>query len=416
MRAIGFGMLALCLMGSGEMWGNKVVPVENDTIKTYQMGEVIITSSTKETNAFKSIPGAVSVISPQSIAGRQIHSLKDVGAFIPNFYMPDYGSKLTSAIYIRGIGARSSGQSIGLYIDNMPYLDKSVFDFELTDIQRIEVLRGPQGTLCGRNAMGGIINISHYAKLSEKIGFTAAAYYDHKDGFFTNQYTGKRIDPENVYGGRLKLEGRFSPRFTAAYSISADYTDQGAFPYGLYQGETGAVDVAHVDPVNINDPSSYKRLVITNNLSLNYQADLFSVSSTTGYQYFKDDMLMDQDFSPLSIFTLNQKQKQNAISEEISIKSLAGSNYQWSFGLYGFYNALETDGPVDFKADGISTVLQPVFDQLKANNPKMPSLKILNDHLYIPGSFNTPSYERYYADADDRYGRACLARLLGTLA
>ena len=60
MRAIGFGMLALCLMGSGEMWGNKVVPVENDTIKTYQMGEVIITSSTKETNAFKSIPGAVS--------------------------------------------------------------------------------------------------------------------------------------------------------------------------------------------------------------------------------------------------------------------------------------------------------------------------------------------------------------------
>ena len=419
MRAIGFGMLALCLMGSGEMWGNKVVPVENDTIKTYQMGEVIITSSTKETNAFKSIPGAVSVISPQSIAGRQIHSLKDVGAFIPNFYMPDYGSKLTSAIYIRGIGARSSGQSIGLYIDNMPYLDKSVYDFELTDIQRIEVLRGPQGTLYGRNAMGGIINIytispfdfqgkrvsvsagsygqysvkaSHYAKLSEKIGFTAAAYYDHKDGFFTNQYTGKRIDPENVYGGRLKLEGRFSPRFTAAYSISADYTDQGAFPYGLYQGETGAVDVAHVDPVNINDPSSYKRLVITNNLSLNYQADLFSVSSTTGYQYFKDDMLMDQDFSPLSIFTLNQKQKQNAISEEISIKSLAGSNYQWSFGLYGFYNALETDGPVDFKADGISTVLQPVFDQLKANNPKMPSLKILNDHLYIPGSFNTPSY------------------------
>ena len=138
MRAIGFGMLALCLMGSSEMWGNKVVPVENDTIKTYQMGEVIITSSTKETNAFKSIPGAVSVISPQSIAGRQIHSLKDVGAFIPNFYMPDYGSKLTSAIYIRGIGARSSGQSIGLYIDNMPYLDKSVFDFELTDIQRID--------------------------------------------------------------------------------------------------------------------------------------------------------------------------------------------------------------------------------------------------------------------------------------
>ena len=69
------------------------------------------------------------------------------------------GAKLTSAIYIRGIGARSSGQSVGLYVDNVPYLDKSTFDFELTDIQRIEVLRGPQGTLYGRNAMGGIVNI-----------------------------------------------------------------------------------------------------------------------------------------------------------------------------------------------------------------------------------------------------------------
>ena len=70
--------------------------------------------------------------------------------------MPDYmGQKLTSAIYIRGIGARSSGQSVGLYVDNVPYLDKSTFDFELTDIQRIEVLRGPQRNLLyGRNAMG----------------------------------------------------------------------------------------------------------------------------------------------------------------------------------------------------------------------------------------------------------------------
>lgn len=126
----------------------------NDTIKTYNIGEVIVTSSTKETNDLRTLPGAVSILSPQAIATRQIDALKDISAFVPNLYMPDYGSKMTSAIYIRGIGARSSGQSIGLYVDNVPYLDKSAFDFELNDIQRIEVLRGPQGTLYGRNAMG----------------------------------------------------------------------------------------------------------------------------------------------------------------------------------------------------------------------------------------------------------------------
>ena len=194
---------------------------ENDTLKSYMMDEIIITSSAKETNALHSLPGAVSMLTPQQIASRQIDALKDISSFVPNLYMPDYGAKLTSAIYIRGIGARSSGQSVGLYVDNAPYLDKSTFDFELTDIQRIEVLRGPQGTLYGRNAMGGIINIytlspfdfqgkklslsagnygqykvkaSHYAQLSQKIGFTAAASYEHNDGFFTNACNGQKIE------------------------------------------------------------------------------------------------------------------------------------------------------------------------------------------------------------------------------
>lgn len=412
------GIIALAALGTQAVHADHVATNKNDTIKTYNIDEVIVTSSTKETNNLRTLPGSVSILSPQMIAGRQIDALKDISSFVPNLYIPDYGAKLTSAIYIRGIGARSSGQSVGLYVDNVPYLDKSTFDFELTDIQRIEVLRGPQGTLYGRNAMGGIVNIytlspfdyqgkklslsagsygqykvkaSHYAKLSEKIGFTAAAYYDHSDGFYTNIYDGKRIDKEDNVGGRLKLEGRFNPNFRASYSFSADYVNQGAFPYGLFVGE-GKTDHKLVNPVNINDPSSYKRTMIANNLSLEYRNEHIVLSSITGHQYFKDDMQMDQDFSPLSVFTLNQKQRQNAFSEELAIKSNTKSNYQWSFGLYGFYDDLHTDGPVDFKEDGINQVLQPVFDKLKKDHPKMPYLKITDEHLYIPGSFDTPSY------------------------
>lgn len=391
---------------------------ENDTLKSYTMDEVIITSSAKETNALRSLPGAVSMLTPQQIASRQIDALKDISSFVPNLYMPDYGAKLTSAIYIRGIGARSSGQSVGLYVDNAPYLDKSTFDFELTDIQRIEVLRGPQGTLYGRNAMGGIINIytlspfdfqgkklsfsagnygqykvkaSHYAQLSPKIGFTAAAYYEHNDGFFTNAYNGQKIDKEDNVGGRFKIEGRFNPHFQVAYSFSGDYVNQGGFPYGLFTG-TGKTDYRLVEPININDPSAYRRTVISQNLSLTYRHEKVLFTSTTGYQYLNDDMKMDQDFSPKAIFTLNQKQKQHAVSQEFALRNQTQSNYQWTLGLYGFYNDLHTDGPVTFKEEGIQEVLQPVFDQLKANNPKMPYLKILDEQLYIPGSFDTPSY------------------------
>lgn len=386
--------------------------IENDTIKTYAIDEVMITSSTKETNNLVKLPGAVSLLSPQMITNRQIDALKDISAFVPNLYMPDYGSKLTSAIYIRGIGARSSGQSIGLYVDNVPYLDKSTFDFELTDIQRIEVLRGPQGTLYGRNAMGGIVHIytlspfdfqgtkislsggnygqfktkaSHYNKLSENIAFSVGGYYDRNDGFFPNEFTGKKADKEESAGARLKLDWRITPKLTAAYTFTYDYTDQGAFPYGK-RDSTGKVK-----PVNINDPSTYNRKMAGNHLLLTYRTEPFILTSTTGYQWLEDNMHMDQDYDTTSVFTLNQRQKQKAFSQEFAIRSNTNKDYQWSFGLFGFYNKLDTDGPVTFKKDGIG-VLQEVFTQLKEDNPKMPTLMVLGDELYIPGTFETPSY------------------------
>ncbi len=417
MRQYVLSMAALLCAGMQAMCAeerNEVHP--NDTIRTYNIDEVILTSSTKETNDLRTLPAAVSLLSPQQIVGRQIDALKDISSFVPNLFIPDYGAKLTSAVYIRGIGARSSGQSIGMYVDNVPYLDKSSFDFELTDIQRIEVLRGPQGTLYGRNAMGGIVNIytlspfdfqgkrvslsagnygqvkvkaSHYGLISDKFGFTAGVYYNRNSGFFENIYNGKKADKEQSVGGRLKLEGRLSPNFRIAYTFSGDYTDQGAFPYGLYNKEEETVA-----PVNINDPSSYNRTMLSNSLLLEYKTDLFLLSSTTGYQFLKDDMKMDQDFSPKSIFTLNQKQKQHAVSQELAIRSNTASNYRWSFGAYGFYNGLHTDGPVTFKEEGIKEVLQPVFDKIKeeADNPRMPALTITDKELYIPGSFETPSF------------------------
>lgn len=405
---------AVLLAGTGVAVAEETHP--KDTIRTYHIEEVVLTSSTKETNDLRELPGSVTVLSPQQIIGRQIDALKDISSFVPNLYIPDYGAKLTSAIYIRGIGTRSSGQSVGMYVDNVPYLDKSTFDFELTDIQRIEVLRGPQGTLYGRNAMGGIVNIytispfdfqgkklsvsagghgqvkvkaSHYGKINDRFGFTGGVYYGRSGGFFTNEYTGEKADDEQSAGGRIRLEGCFGPDLRMAYTLSADYSDQGAFPYGLRDAASGAVA-----PVNFNDPSSYKRTMVANSFLLEYKTGRFMLSSTTGYQYLDDDMRMDQDFSPKPVFTLNQKQKQHAFSEEVALKSDSPRDYQWSLGLYGFYNGLDTDGPVTFKEDGIREVLQPVFDKIKedAGNPRMPALKITDKELLVPGAFDTPSF------------------------
>ncbi len=131
-----------------------------DTTKVVDIEEVVIIASPKESGKLRQLPSSVSLISQKQMKAHHVASLKDVSALSPNFYMPDYGSKLTSAIYIRGIGSRMNTPAVGLYVDNIPYLDKSAFDFNFFDIERIDILRGPQGTLYGRNTMGGLVKVN----------------------------------------------------------------------------------------------------------------------------------------------------------------------------------------------------------------------------------------------------------------
>ena len=71
-------------------------------------------------------------------------ALKGISDVVPNFFMPDYGSRITSSIYVRGIGARMDQPAVGLSIDNVPFLNKNTYDFDLADIASVEMLRGPQ--------------------------------------------------------------------------------------------------------------------------------------------------------------------------------------------------------------------------------------------------------------------------------
>ena len=100
-------------------------------------------------------PVAASVVGRETIERRGVTAIKELSQLVPNFHIPDYGSRMTSSVYVRGLGARIDQPVMGLNVDNVPYLSKDDYDFDLADIERIEVLRGPQSTLYGRNTMGG---------------------------------------------------------------------------------------------------------------------------------------------------------------------------------------------------------------------------------------------------------------------
>src|SRR5699024_3772071 len=102
-----------------------------------------------------------------------------------------------------------------------------------------------------------------------------------------------------------------------------------------------------------------------------------------------DNMKVDQDFSPLSVFTLNQWQKENSISQELTVKSESNSNYQWVVGAFGFLNRNEIEAPVTIKEDGVA-IIQSQLDRLSTTVPGMPEITFVNDQIGFPGIYDKP--------------------------
>lgn len=389
-----------------------------DSLRTHLLEEVVVVSTgtfIKETNALKTLPGSYSILSSRMLKQARINSIPALSSFAPNLYIPEYGSKMSTAMYLRGVGARSSGQTIGIYVDGVPLLNKSSFNFELANIQGIEILRGPQGTLYGRNAMAGIINIhtlSPFApkqfeitggigkygyfnvkghgnfQLSESIAIAFAAYGNKVEGYNRNKFTNNWADGEDNAGGRFKMDICPDKTSQVSFSIDYDYSNQTAFPYRRYEEKE---DILH--PVNYNDEGHYRRHNLTSRLLFNKQFESFSFSSATGFQHLTDKMNMDQDYTLLDLFSITQKQKNNSLTQEFSFSNHSSSNYQWSAGLFGFYDKNSLEVPILFKKDGIKMMLQSQFDKLNSS-PQMPIIlqADASEDLRLPGLFDRTSW------------------------
>lgn len=399
-----------CLLAA--MQSLSAAPVEpRDTTKVVDVEEIVIVASPKENTKFRQQALSSSVFSREQLHTNQVTSIKNVTSLVPNFYMPDYGSKLTSAVYIRGIGSRINTPAVGLYVDNIPYLDKSAFDFNLYDIERIDVLRGPQSTLYGRNAMGGLMRIytrnpfryqgtqaslgfssgnnsyraslAHYHRISERFAFSAGGFYEGARGFFKNTLLNKYADPLQSGGGRLRAIWLPTDRWKIDFTANYEYSDEGGYAYSLYNPETGVTD-----PIQSGEQGKYRRGLFNTGVAATYQADNFIFNSVTSYQRLDDRMYIDQDFLPEEKYTLEQKQRLNAFTEELSVKSLPGKRWQWVNGLFASWQGLRTQSPVHFRKDGM-TMLQ---DMINSNLPsKMPmSITFKDDALPIYSGFDTP--------------------------
>ena len=346
--------------------------VFTDSSKVFDIDEVVVVSQPKENFRLRQ-----QSLSSTSVGGFQIQKLgtrdlRELSCYIPNFVMPNYGSRLSSAMYVRGIGSRVNSPAVGIYLDGIPVLSKSAFNLHHYQTSRIDVLRGPQATLYGQNTEGGLVRIysrnpfeyegtdlklgygsrnyrnvelAHYHRINDHLAFSVAAFNDAQKGFFRNANTGNRADKYDEAGGKIVLKAKLNRGWNVDLLANYQYVDQNGFPYGKLDLETGKASL----PSTTFD-GTYLRHSFISGVTVNHTGADYSFASTTSYQYLKDKMNMDQDYLPTDYMSILQEQLQNSLTQEFTLKSnrAVGGFWNWTAGGFFSYQWLKTNGPVFF--------------------------------------------------------------------
>ena len=352
--------------------------------------EIIVTAQKRE-ERLQDVPIAISAVTVEQIEARGIDNVLDLRTLAPNLMVSKYpNSNVVSQIAIRGgvtVNAAMYWEpSTAMYLDGV-YLGKAVGSvFEVVDIERIEVLRGPQGTLYGRNTMAGAVNlitrkpsgefggtasfeVGDYGHHVEKVTFdmpkmgiarmSFGARSENRDGLvdLTRGSPGTELDSRDRYALRYALGLDFSDNFVADYSF--DYTKMDQMPPNsqlysvtpsnpLFTAASAYASKDWEDTVSTDWPA-YEQIKLQGHaLTLSWEInDSNTLKSITAYRELRNDDSVDLDGTPLLIATANRISDYDQTSQELQLIGNA-ARLDYVLGLYYFTDDGYTINPHEF--------------------------------------------------------------------
>lgn len=372
-------------------YATRVVPFKQGTdlriiLKTAntELDEAVVTAEKRESR-LGDLPISVTSLNAREINQFRLWNSKDLTAIVPNLFAADPGDK-RNVVSLRGITTTSYDPAVVTYIDGVCQFGLDTYIAQLFDVERIEVLRGPQGTLYGRNALGGVINIitrrpsnttSGFAEVSlgdyglqrysagvqaplvkDKLFLRAGGLFEKSRGYYTNDYDNSRYDRQQAYSGLYSLEYRPGNRWRFSLDARQQVNrNHGAFP--LVMGK----DDAFAHPYHLNQNAATRLIDDTWNLSLTarYTAPRFQVSSQTAYQqnYRIYSSPIDADFSPIDGITIinDYGRRWNNVkvyTQEFRVQSAVapGNRWQWAGGAFLFLQQSPVKQATRFGEDG----------------------------------------------------------------
>jgi len=384
-------------------------------VASEEMEEVLVTARMRSESR-QDVPITVNVFTAENIEAAGIQKPADFIARVPNMTLVETQNAGNAFVVLRGISqARNSEPSVAVLVDGVLETNPAEFNQELFDIEQIEVLKGPQGAVYGRNAIGGAIiirtkdpgdefegrvklgagngsSINAQGEVSGPIGDTfgyraSVNYYD-TDGYLPSTFLGGKADPVQSLAGRLRLTFKPSDTFSGDVRLSYENLDTRGFyfviprddeanPFSTFTTPPNANDVS--SPIQVDQTGVDNRDLFTGAVKLDFKLGGGTLSSISSYNSTEEIITGDAyDFRPAATsifnvllgFDLNQSQflDLSSWSQEVRFTSSDEGRLRWILGGYFVHTDrfISTGNMVD---DG--TGVYPVYHQprLTGNNP-----------------------------------------------
>jgi iron complex outermembrane recepter protein len=357
-----------------------------------QLEEVVVTA-TKREQTLQDIPVAVTVTKGVVLERAQIQDIIDLQSVVPSLHVEQEQTSSNTNFLIRGFGngANNPGiePSVGLFVDGV-YRSRSAAQIgDMVDVERVEVLRGPQSTLFGQNASAGVISIvsklpsftfggdveagfGNYSEkllkarltgpISDTLAFSLAGTYNERDGYFKDLATGGKVNDRkrwDVHGQLL-----YKPSSTLTVRLLADVSNIDEIccsVVNLFNGDTGAIIQAVGGKIYTGSPFDRKAYynidpannIDNNGLSLHVDWDLEAarLTSITAYRSQKAKFSFDVDFTSADIAKQITDQRIHTFTQEIRLASNKDGALNWMVGGYYFDETVKYSNTIVEGAD-----------------------------------------------------------------
>ena len=373
--------------------------------------ESVIVTARRRSEEAQDVPIALTVVGGDTLEAKGAYNIVQLVQLAPSLYLGSFNPRNTT-INIRGLGNNlglaNDGleTGVGLYIDQVYFSRPAATTFDLVDIQQVEVLRGPQGTLFGKNTTAGAINVTTRAPsftpegkleltggdygflqgkasisgpLTDALAFRLSASATQRDGLVNNVITGRHFNDQNnlALRGQLlfKPNDRLSVRFTADYNrqrtdccvlVFAGYgatLKPAASQYPALAAGLG-YQPASLDPfdrvTDINAEAHANQELGGVSAIVDYDLGFATLTSVSAWRYWDWDPANDADFTRLSILDVSQNaDQQDQYSQEIRLASNGDGPVSWIGGLYAFRQTIDAQGLSRYGAQSAYWLLGP---------------------------------------------------------